>query len=334
MNWKYDKIDEPNLFTVTKQNEQDSDSHSDEEDDDVNEKDKNKNKNKNSNKTKNKNTNTNQNTNEKEKDNKNGIDVNKMEYDSKLLLSHFSSDIDRIANLILESKYESLLIVTGAGMGCDSGLPDYRSQNGFWKDYPPFRKVLTFKDDRSMSRSKSVSKSLSKSPQKINKKKNGNSNNNGNNSNECETKEREKLSLHEMSKSDWFLNDPLFAWGFYSHRTQLYKNAQPHKGFCILKNLTKEYFNNDRYFYVTSNIDDQVYKAGFDELKIWQTHGSLGYIQCVKNCHKSIIEKFNNLIEINPRNFRVKHRKDVCNKTFCQLYFFFVFDYFFFSFFA
>lgn len=31
---------------------------------------------------------------------------------------------------------DSLIIAAGAGMGVDSGLPDFRSGNGFWKEYP------------------------------------------------------------------------------------------------------------------------------------------------------------------------------------------------------
>jgi NAD-dependent SIR2 family protein deacetylase len=34
---------------------------------------------------------------------------------------------------------EALLIGAGAGMGADSGLPDFRGNEGFWKAYPPFR---------------------------------------------------------------------------------------------------------------------------------------------------------------------------------------------------
>lgn len=36
-------------------------------------------------------------------------------------------------------KAEALLIGAGAGMGVDSGLPDFRGPEGFWKAYPPFR---------------------------------------------------------------------------------------------------------------------------------------------------------------------------------------------------
>lgn len=34
---------------------------------------------------------------------------------------------------------DALLIGAGAGMGVDSGLPDFRGSEGFWKAYPPFR---------------------------------------------------------------------------------------------------------------------------------------------------------------------------------------------------
>jgi NAD-dependent SIR2 family protein deacetylase len=37
------------------------------------------------------------------------------------------------------SRADALIIGTGAGMGVDSGLPDFRGTQGFWKAYPPFR---------------------------------------------------------------------------------------------------------------------------------------------------------------------------------------------------
>ena len=36
---------------------------------------------------------------------------------------------------------EALLIGAGAGMGVDSGLPDFRGNQGFWKAYPPYQKL-------------------------------------------------------------------------------------------------------------------------------------------------------------------------------------------------
>ena len=36
----------------------------------------------------------------------------------------------------LISQADGLLIAAGAGMGVDSGLPDFRGDQGFWKAYP------------------------------------------------------------------------------------------------------------------------------------------------------------------------------------------------------
>jgi NAD-dependent SIR2 family protein deacetylase len=36
---------------------------------------------------------------------------------------------------------DGLLIAAGAGMGVDSGLPDFRGPDGFWTAYPPFKKL-------------------------------------------------------------------------------------------------------------------------------------------------------------------------------------------------
>jgi len=42
---------------------------------------------------------------------------------------------------------DALLICAGAGMGVDSGLPDFRGSQGFWNAYPPYRKLgLNFYD--------------------------------------------------------------------------------------------------------------------------------------------------------------------------------------------
>jgi len=41
----------------------------------------------------------------------------------------------------------ALVITAGAGMGVDSGLPDFRGDRGFWKAYPPYERLgLSFVD--------------------------------------------------------------------------------------------------------------------------------------------------------------------------------------------
>jgi NAD-dependent SIR2 family protein deacetylase len=42
---------------------------------------------------------------------------------------------------------EVIVIGAGAGMGVDSGLPDFRGDQGFWKAYPPYERLgLSFED--------------------------------------------------------------------------------------------------------------------------------------------------------------------------------------------
>ena len=46
--------------------------------------------------------------------------------------------IERAADAIRQA--DAMLVGAGAGMGVDSGLPDFRGDEGFWKNYPPFEK--------------------------------------------------------------------------------------------------------------------------------------------------------------------------------------------------
>ncbi len=56
-----------------------------------------------------------------------------------------NSNIYKAAKAILEA--DSILITAGAGMGVDSGLPDFRGERGFWKAYPAYEKLgLDFVD--------------------------------------------------------------------------------------------------------------------------------------------------------------------------------------------
>jgi NAD-dependent SIR2 family protein deacetylase len=47
--------------------------------------------------------------------------------------------IEQAANAVAQA--EALLITAGAGMGVDSGLPDFRGDRGFWKAYPPLERL-------------------------------------------------------------------------------------------------------------------------------------------------------------------------------------------------
>ncbi|CAM4041188.1 Sir2 family NAD-dependent protein deacetylase [Kibdelosporangium persicum] len=50
-----------------------------------------------------------------------------------------SDEFGRAAELIRGAG--ALLVCAGAGMGVDSGLPDFRGDEGFWRAYPPYERL-------------------------------------------------------------------------------------------------------------------------------------------------------------------------------------------------
>src|SRR3954471_3290794 len=51
-----------------------------------------------------------------------------------------TADLSRRAAEAIASA-DALLIGAGAGMGVDSGLPDFRGPEGFWRAYPPYARL-------------------------------------------------------------------------------------------------------------------------------------------------------------------------------------------------
>jgi NAD-dependent SIR2 family protein deacetylase len=47
--------------------------------------------------------------------------------------------LERAAGAIAQSG--AILLAAGAGMGVDSGLPDFRGNHGFWRAYPPYERL-------------------------------------------------------------------------------------------------------------------------------------------------------------------------------------------------
>lgn len=133
---------------------------------------------------------------------------------------------------------DALVITAGAGMGVDSGLPDFRGDAGFWKAYPPYQRL--------------------------------------------------GITFVGAANPEHFDRDPAFGWGFYGHRTNLYRATVPHAGFGILQAWI-ERFGLD-YFVVTSNVDGQFQKAGFPEDRILEVHGSIHHLQCTTPCTRAIWE--------------------------------------------
>jgi len=61
------------------------------------------------------------------------------------MLERYNKMVRDIAKIVKNCKY--LLITAGAGMSVDSGLPDFRGKEGFWREYPIAKKLnLSFEE--------------------------------------------------------------------------------------------------------------------------------------------------------------------------------------------
>lgn len=140
----------------------------------------------------------------------------------------------RAAQLI--SQADALIITAGAGMGVDSGLPDFRGPQGFWGVYPALG--------------------------------------------------RARIDFEDIANPQAFEHDPALAWGFYGHRLNLYRQTVPHAGFGILREIAGRLRHGA--FVFTSNVDGQFQKAGFDEARIVECHGSIHHLQCLRRCDEHI----------------------------------------------
>ena len=71
-------------------------------------------------------------------------------------------------------------------------------------------------------------------------------------------------------------------WGYWSKHALMNRFDPPALPlYTELYDLVK----NKEYFVLTTNVDHQFYKAGFDEKRIFATQGDYGKIQCQKACH-------------------------------------------------
>ena len=72
-------------------------------------------------------------------------------------------------------------------------------------------------------------------------------------------------------------------WGYWSKHALMNRFDPP-----ALPLYTELYdiVKNKEYFVLTTNVDHQFYKAGFDEKRIFATQGDYGKIQCQKACHQ------------------------------------------------
>lgn len=96
------------------------------------------------------------------------------------------------------------------------------------------------------------------------------------------------ISFQRMAQPYWFVDKPRMAWAWYGHRHQLYRSAQPHAGYGVLRQWSEVMIAGS--FVVTSNVDGQFSTAGFSPDALVEQHGSLHRLQCTKPCSDSTWE--------------------------------------------
>ena len=88
-----------------------------------------------------------------------------------------------------------------------------------------------------------------------------------------------------MASPHGFASNPHFAWGFFGHQYDLYKNTQPYIGYYLLL-----YFLHSKknYFVITTNVDGHFLKSGYSENRLHEAHGSIHRLQCTIPCQRSV----------------------------------------------
>ena len=79
---------------------------------------------------------------------------------------HITNKIDKFMELVKNS--EKILILTGAGISTESGLPDFRSDDGFWAKNKPIM-FQDFLNDAEILHLVTINKMLKKNTKTLNK---------------------------------------------------------------------------------------------------------------------------------------------------------------------
>ncbi|MBF0143094.1 MAG: NAD-dependent deacetylase [Magnetococcales bacterium] len=109
-------------------------------------------------------------------------------------------------------------------------------------------------------------------------------------------------SFSQMANPVWFDRDPTLAWAFYGHRLNLYRQTRPHDGFSRL--LDKAHRLPGGCFVLTSNVDGQFQKAGFDADRVEECHGSIHHLQCSRPCSDEIENADGTEVRVDLGRFR------------------------------
>lgn len=76
-------------------------------------------------------------------------------------------------------------------------------------------------------------------------------------------------------------------WAYWAKHIDFANTGR--EGTEIYKNIYED-VKDKEYFVITTNVDDQFYKTGFDKNKIFRVQGSYRLIQCSQACHNKLYD--------------------------------------------
>lgn len=87
-------------------------------------------------------------------------------------------------------------------------------------------------------------------------------------------------------------------WAYWSRHIRMNRyDAAVGKVYEQLLELVRE----KPYFVITTNVDAQFYKAGFDPLQLWAVQGDYGKLQCAHGCHDTLYDNHDLIQEMCDR---------------------------------
>ena len=93
---------------------------------------------------------------------------------------------------------------------------------------------------------------------------------------------RLRLDFAAMANPRWFRDDPAMAWGFYGHRPTSTGAPARTRGSQVLRRWAERLPAGG--FVLTSNVDGQFQRAGFDPDRVSRVHGAIDQMQCTGEC--------------------------------------------------
>ena len=111
------------------------------------------------------------------------------------------------------------------------------------------------------------------------------------------------MSFSDAANPRFFHQDPHKFWFFYGHRYNIYREKFPHQGFKDMLEIGEKTMNGN-YFVFTSNVDNHFSKAGFDDERIIECHGSIMHFQCP--CKWEVYEADVDKIELDETTYEAK----------------------------